>query len=400
MRMLHALLVVMALALTPSIARAQSPLDACDDQFVDGLVANAPTIGNTAPDRPFASNLHLCYRDDGVSFFVLEYWPEQFAPRWAAYRLDPANYGANGCNTFTRGKANCYARKQTWAEFESCTKASDPFHADRMLSDPKLGTNPFYKTGHDRGHMAPRQAFSWHVCANYQTFSLANMSPQRAFLNQNIWRHLERQVLTWAFDEGPLFVVTGTTYRRFPVERFEIFTNGTFDGARVYARNTTMEEAVAQHAANFSDFGFDPGHPLKPKRNAKPDRVKAKVKLMRMPTGYYKVIFRPARNGEPPHAIGFLLPHTFENLNQIPNVDPARAFWAFVSRIDLIEETSGTRFPGVPENMKPVWGDDFFLSRRTARNIRERGCGTGMPQGVVPDTTKNERIAMCTNLLD
>ena len=39
-----------------------------------------------------------------------------------------------------------------------------------MLKDPKLGSNPFSNTGHDRGHIAPRDAFSWHVCGNYQTF--------------------------------------------------------------------------------------------------------------------------------------------------------------------------------------------------------------------------------------
>ena len=41
--------------------------------------------------------------------------------------------------------------------------------------------------------------------------------------------------------------------------------------------------------------------------------------------------------------------------------------------------------------------DDFFLSRRTARNIRSQSCGVGAPQGVVEDTTKDERIAICTD---
>jgi len=110
-----------------------------------------------------------------VSFFATEYWPEEFAPRWAAYRLSPENYGTDGCNTYTRKKANCYIKEETWVEFLSCTKASDPFHGDHMLDGEKLGPSDFANTGYDRGHIAPRQAFSWHVCGTYQTFSMAKM---------------------------------------------------------------------------------------------------------------------------------------------------------------------------------------------------------------------------------
>jgi hypothetical protein len=161
-----------------------------------------------------------------------------------------------------------------------------------------------------------------------------------------------------------------------------------------------MLGVVKQHSANFA--AHPDGHILKPKRNADPAKVKNKVKALRMPTGYYKVIFRPAApapaeggSGEPARAIGFLILHTFENLNEIPDVPQKEAFWAFVARIDLIEETSGTRFPGIPETMKPLWGDSFFLSRRTARDIRSANCGTGTPMGVVENTTKDERIAQC-----
>ena len=69
-------------------ATAQTPLEHCADQFINSDLDNAPTIYNSAPDAPFGSNQHLCYRDDGVSFFALEYWPELFVPRWATYRTN------------------------------------------------------------------------------------------------------------------------------------------------------------------------------------------------------------------------------------------------------------------------------------------------------------------------
>jgi hypothetical protein len=396
MRLLRVLFAA-AVAAPASSVSGQSPLEACADQFIGGIVENAPTIGGSPSAEPFGSNRHLCYRDDDARFLAIEYWPAQFAPRWAAYRLDPANYGPDGCRTYTRGKANCYFGAPTWAAFESCTNDDDPFHPDHLLTGAKLAPNDFSNTGHDQGHIAPRQGFSWHVCGTYQTFTMANMSPQSAFLNQDIWQFLERQVLTWAVDEGPIHVVTGTTFGSFPHQRFEVYTSGIFDSSRIYRRDSTMLEVVEQHSFNHATH--PDGHILKPKRNADPTRVKDKVKELLMPTGYYKVIYRPANGSEPAHAIGFLLPHTFENLNNIHNVEPVEAFWAFVARIDLIEEASGTQFPGIQESMKQEWGDSFFLARRAGRDIRSQACGTGTPAGVAENTTKDQRIALCTDQL-
>jgi len=391
-------LIAAAVAVFPIEVFAQSALQNCASQFIGGDIGNAPTIGSSPPSKPFGSNQHLCYRDDGVSFFAIEYWPEQFAPRWAAYKLDPKNYGADGCRTYPRKKANCYIKEETWTDFESCTEASDPFHSDHMLSGSKLGENDFSNTGHDRGHIAPRQAFSWHVCGTYQTFSMANMSPQRAFLNQNIWQYLEQQVLTWGFDEGPIYVVTGSIFRTFPHASFQVYQNGTFDSAKIYRAGLTFKEAVAQHSIFHAEH--PKGHILKPKRSAKPDKIKSQVKDVRMPTGYFKVVYRPAIDGEPAHAIGFLLPHTFENLNIIPNMKSQEAFWSFVSRIDLIESASGIRFPGIPVEMKRRWGDSFFLSKHTGRNIRANTCGRGTPAGVAPNTSREQRLAMCIDRLN
>ena len=50
------------------IAFAQSPLDNCAEQFIDGKITNAPTLADSESDEPLGNNKHLCYRDDGVSF--------------------------------------------------------------------------------------------------------------------------------------------------------------------------------------------------------------------------------------------------------------------------------------------------------------------------------------------
>ena len=158
-----------------------------------------------------------------------------------------------------------------------------------------------------------------------------------------------------------LFVVTGATYGPFPADDFEVFDDGGLKLQHVYPNGFKMKEAVTKHKANFDAHQND--HILRPVRTAKPDKVKAKVEDMRMPTGYFKLVFRPANSGQPAALIGFLLPHSFENLNLavefFENVPEEDAFWFFVSTPRLIEEASGMTFPGIPESMKDTWGDDF-----------------------------------------
>ena len=391
-----------------AISVSAGPLQDCSAQFIAGDVNNAPTLFNSDVLQPFGNNKHLCYQDDGVSFFVSEYWPEEYAPRWVAYKLDPANYGINGCNTFTRKTNNCYIKAKTWDAAQACTKKSyqsDPFHSDHMLKDPKLGKNPFSNTGHDRGHMAPRSAFSWHVCGTYQTFSLANMSPQRAYLNQDIWRYLEEQVLTWDVDEGPIYVVTGVTYRKFPFYRFKVYNDGHLDPDQRYGNPQALFETVAQHKILF-DTHPDKSDILHPKRKVDPAKVSDQVKNMRMPTGYYKVIYRPAREGIEAKAIGFLLPHTYENLNgltEIYNMGNAKKnqdFWFFRARIDLIEEMAHVRFPGIASELKRGYvANDWWDQKRSGRSIRSASCERGTPQGILPNSSGAQRKAACTDKL-
>jgi hypothetical protein len=390
-----------------TVTFAQSSLDDCAEQFIGGDAANAPTLTGTPSNTPFGNNEHLCYRDNGVSFFATEYAPDLLAPVWASYKLDPVNYGPQGCSTFTRKKANCYINSVTFPEFEICDSDEDDvddfFYRDKMATGETLGSGDFTNIGHDHGHIAPRQAFSWHVCGTHQTFTMANMSAQRAFLNQEIWGHLETQVLTWAFDEGPLFVTTGAVYGDFPTDRFEVFEPVGLNPDQVYASGAVMLPTVEKNLENHN--GAQTGDILRPKRKPKPTTVKVKVRDMQLSTGYYKVIFRPATGGQPTEAIAFMLPQSFENLNSLVDfydgLSTQEAFWVFVSRIDLIEETAGVSFPGIPDAMKSVWGNDFFFERDEIKGLRDPAVrGTGTPQGILVNSTRAQRRTAFTDLLN
>ena len=126
---------------------------------------------------------------------------------------------------------------------------------------------------------------------------------------------------------------------------------------------------------------------------------------MQLPTGYNKVIFRPATGGQPAEAIAFMLPQSFENLNLLVDfydgLSTQEAFWVFVSRIDLIEETAGVSFPGIPRAIKSVWGSDFFFERDEIKGLRDPAvCGTGTPQGILVNSTRTQRRTACTDLLN
>ncbi len=74
----HVLLLLLAALTRPAWS---GPLQDCADQFIGSDIKNAPTLYDSSPTKPFANNVHLCYQDDDASFFAIEYWPEQFAPR-------------------------------------------------------------------------------------------------------------------------------------------------------------------------------------------------------------------------------------------------------------------------------------------------------------------------------
>ena len=376
---------------------AGSPLSPCAEHFIDEDLAHAPTIFSSPPDTPFDTNLHLCYQVDDASFFAVEYWPERVTPRWVAYRMSDEPFGADGCNTYTRDMANCYFQRDEWTEPFDCPSTSDPFHRDHLIGTDSMDTNAFVNSGHDRGHIAARQFFSWHVCGAYQSFSMVNMSPQSASLNQGIWADLESQVLTWAVDHGPIYVVSGTLFRFFPHWRFSVFRDGALDSDEIYPPGSTLASIAERMRVNVDTQPS--GHILRPRRAPNPERLNEIGQDAPVPTGYFKVIYRPATDDEPAQAIGFMLPHSFERLRWLADhydgLDRTDAFWAFVSRIDLIEEMTGIRFPGIAEEKKSQWRNPWFFERRGSRTIRSPDCGVGTPAGVLEGASREERLAAC-----
>ena len=67
----------------------------------------------------------------------------------------------------------------------------------------------YSNSGYDRGHMAPAANFKFNKTAMHETFSLANICPQKPKLNRVYWEKLEEVEREMVEFYDTLYVVTG-----------------------------------------------------------------------------------------------------------------------------------------------------------------------------------------------
>lgn len=70
----------------------------------------------------------------------------------------------------------------------------------------------YYKSGYDKGHMAPAGDMRKDSVAMAQSFYLTNMVPQLPILNRRFWKSLETTVRNKVKPDRPLYVITGPIY--------------------------------------------------------------------------------------------------------------------------------------------------------------------------------------------
>lgn len=89
-----------------------------------------------------------------------------------------------------------------------CNARGNKFHADELVED---GATPkdYTGTGYDRGHQAPAADFASDADQSFDSFSMANMAPQKPGLNRAQWERLEESVRAWAWSRGELLIYVG-----------------------------------------------------------------------------------------------------------------------------------------------------------------------------------------------
>jgi len=91
-------------------------------------------------------------------------------------------------------------------------KRLNAFHEDTSVdSDEEASLRDYVHSGYDRGHNVP-SGDAPDAKAQYETFSLLNMSPQNSDNNRHLWEGIESKVRDLAEQVKEVYVVTGPVF--------------------------------------------------------------------------------------------------------------------------------------------------------------------------------------------
>lgn len=136
---------------------------------------------------------------DSILDFALEWDPARRHSRWVAFSF----YNTTAARNWARN------------DWDNTEWGGDPFQEDPMLPAASRTTLADYKgSGYDRGHLVASADRLFSKDANYYTFFLSNMSPQKASFNRYVWAGLEDLVQDWGRNASlrdTLYVCKGGT---------------------------------------------------------------------------------------------------------------------------------------------------------------------------------------------
>jgi endonuclease G len=138
--------------------------------------------------------IHTCNDDFGINYSV-EWDCDKRSQRWSCYQMYAANRVA---------KTSRYTSDYNQYPFDPELSAGEYFDSD-----------PYWRSGYDHGHICPSADRLYSKDANYQTFYLTNMQPQRNAFNAGIWEVMEAKLRSWIHQSSnikdTLFVCKGGT---------------------------------------------------------------------------------------------------------------------------------------------------------------------------------------------
>lgn len=92
---------------------------------------------------------------------------------------------------------------------EPVCKRSNYFKTDPNVYSKSSALSDYYKSGYDRGHLAPAADMLWSEVAMKESFYMSNMSPQNPQFNRGAWKKLEGRIRKVAVLEDSLIIITG-----------------------------------------------------------------------------------------------------------------------------------------------------------------------------------------------
>lgn len=100
----------------------------------------------------------------------------------------------------------------TKPELQGNSKRTNKFLEDPLVISGSATDKDYYKSGFDRGHLAPAADMTWDNIAMKESFYYSNMSPQVPGFNRGIWKKLEGKTRKWAKLYNQIYIVTGPLF--------------------------------------------------------------------------------------------------------------------------------------------------------------------------------------------
>jgi endonuclease G len=143
------------------------------------------------------------YHFDDVSIF----FPEQKGDQLVRYT--GINIAYNEANE--QALWVCYLITKNYLENPVCER-KNRFKSDPNIHSKSANPKDYYKSGYDRGHLAPAADMLWSEEAMRESFYMSNMSPQKPGFNRGVWKRLESAVRKTALIEDSLIIITGALF--------------------------------------------------------------------------------------------------------------------------------------------------------------------------------------------
>lgn len=177
---------------------------------------------NSASSSPYATNLEFPHLNSdnlliihstatyGMTY-ALEWNTTLKSQRWTCYEL----YDDNSVANVSRWYAN---------------KGEEQYPQDPDLPQQyRFGTDPFYGSGYDHGHICPSADRLSSLEVNKQTFYLTNMMPQVNGFNAKVWANMESMVRAQDMKNGHLAWNAGEEKEKYFRDTLYICKGGTIE---------------------------------------------------------------------------------------------------------------------------------------------------------------------------
>lgn len=142
--------------------------------------------------------------------YCVEWDTERKSQRWSCYFMVDHHHSNNDIGHTYKGNAGRYNPKDNPGKHpEGPQYPWDP----QLEEQYRWSDDMFYGSGYNHGHIIPSADRQYSKEANYQTFYMTNMQPQRYEFNAGLWEKMEEKVraLTPKNIGDTLFVCKGGT---------------------------------------------------------------------------------------------------------------------------------------------------------------------------------------------